>query len=299
MMPNIPKSYLYLVILVFILLAYPFVSGFVMSKRVKNNPYTLEPTFTPATKMNIPDHKTLVIDSYKYGFTFYGWWSNTDDTLVSNDKNKLLNNPYYFKQTLTGDIFTIQYLPVLKKYLESISQHGNRPKEERGTLATECSFLGKAPEKLIIKGGDVQICPIFSTPAISYEVQQGSLSLGIRLEEYDHFDALSKSFPGLPIGLNHQPDWDNTIISPATVLVGEYAGLFIKDGYNAVKTKVITVSNSYINLENPQAHLQITWALADSTYIHCNEIQEAWFREKFPNTILNFTPAEGSPFFSK
>lgn len=299
MMQNIPKSYRYLIALVLILLAYPFVSGFVMSKRVKNNLYTLEPTFTLPTKMEIPAHKTMVIDSYKLGFTFYGWWSNTEDTLISNDKNKVMNDKYYFRQSLSGDTFSIQYLPVLKKHMEKISQYENINEGERGTLVTECSFLGKAPEKLIIKGGDIQICPIFSTPNITYEVHQGSLSLGIRLEEYDHFSALSKSYPQLSIGLNYQPDWDNKIISPATVQVGKHASLFIKEVYNAAQTKVTSLPNSYINMGNQQAHLQITWTLADSTYIHCNEIQEAWFRGKFPNTTLIFTTAEGSPFFSK
>lgn len=57
-MQNIPKSYRYLLALVLILLAFPFVSGFIMSSRIKNNQYKYALEYEPAYKLAIPVHST-------------------------------------------------------------------------------------------------------------------------------------------------------------------------------------------------------------------------------------------------
>jgi hypothetical protein len=295
-MQYIPCSYRYLLAMVIILLAFPFVSGFIMSSRIKNNRYSLEPVNDMAPKIAIPMHKTLVIDSYKDGLNVYAWWNNTADTMFSYDLEKIQNNTYYFQQKLSGDSFSILYLPYLKNFIEAQPNPEEAARKKIGTIKTTISLLGKAPEKMIIKGGDIQISPIANTLPIRYVVEQGSLSLGIFRENSGHYYSLSLRYPHLPIGNNQQPDWQNKIISPATIHLANNTSLSIKDGYDVEQTVVIASANSFINIDHPNAHEQIKWQLSDSTYIHCSKIQEAWFHENFPNTKLIFTTNERGPF---
>jgi hypothetical protein len=295
-MQNIPYSYRYLIALVLILLAFPFVSGFIMSSRVKNNRYSLKPVNDMVPKIAIPMHKTLVIDSYKDGFSVYAWWNNTADTMFSYDLEKIQNNKYYFQQKLSGDSFSIFYLPYLKNFIEAQPNPEEASRKKINPLNTTISLLGKAPERMIIKGGEIQISPIANTLPISYIVQQGSLMLGIIRENPGHFYSLSMEYPNQLFGNNQQPDWENKINSPATIYLANNTSLFIKDGYNVEQTVVIASANSYINIDHTNAHEQIKWQLSDSTYIHCSKIQEAWFQKNFPDTKLIFTTNERAPF---
>jgi hypothetical protein len=183
----------------------------------------------------------------------------------------------------------------LKNFIEAQPNPEEAARKKIGTINTTISLLGKAPERMIIKGGEIQISPIAPTLPISYEVQQGSLMLGIILENKGHFYSLSKEYPHLPIGNNQQPDWENKIISPATIYLANNTSLFIKDGYNVEQTVVIASANSYINIDHPNAHEQIKWQLQDSTYIRCNKSQEAWFQDNFPNTKIIFSAYERRP----
>jgi hypothetical protein len=295
-MQNIPKSYRYLLAMVLILLAFPFVSGFIMSSRIKNNQYKYVLDYEPAYKLAIPVHNTLVVDSYEKGLNFFAWWGNTADTIISNDLDDIINNKYYYQQELSGDKFSIHYQPYLKNFIESQPNPKEAAKKKINPLNTTMSLLGKAPERMIIKGGDIQISPIAHSLPIRYVVEQGSLSLGVFRENSGHYYSLSLRYPHLPIGNNQQPDWENKIVSPATIYLSNKTSLFIKDGYNVEQTVVIASANSYINIDHPNAHEQIKWQLSDSTYIHCSKIQEAWFQENFPNKKLIFTTNERAPF---
>lgn len=106
-MQNIPKSYRYLLALFLILLAFPFVSGFIMSSRIKNDHYTLEPSGELSSKIPIPHHQTLIIDSYSQGLNFYAWWGNMEDSMITTDVNGIFNSKYYYQQGLSGDTFLL------------------------------------------------------------------------------------------------------------------------------------------------------------------------------------------------
>ncbi len=294
-MQNIPKSYRYLLALVLILLAFPFVSGFIMSSRIKNNQYTMVLNNEQPPKIPIPAHNTFMIDSYNQGLSFYVWWSNDADTIISYDLTSIMHNQYYYQQKLSGDTFSIYYQPYLKTFINSQHNPKETAKKKIEPLSTTLSLVGKAPETMIINGGDIQVSPIENTKHLNYIVEQGSLSLGIIREDRGHFYNLSKQYPNIAIGYNHQPDWESEIISPSTIHLSKQASLFIKDGYNTAQTEVIASPNSFINIDHPNAHIQIKWQLSDSTYIHCNKLQEAWFQENFPNTKLIFTPNEKAP----
>jgi hypothetical protein len=288
-MQNIPKSYRYLLALVLILLAFPFVSGFIMSNRIKNKQYTLEPSSELSSKIHIPPHKTLIIDSYRDGLNFYAWWGNMEDSMISTDDNGILNNEYYFQKHLSGDTFSISYLPYLKKFIAAQSNPAEAGKKKTSILHSIISLVGKAPDKIIIRGCEIQVSPITYTQPLTYLVEVGSLSLGILREDREHFNFLSKHYPKLSVGNNHQPDWKSEIVSPATIHLEKHTSLFIKNGYNTAQTAVITFPNTFVNIDHPNAHSQVRWQFSDSTYIHCNKLQEAWFQENFPTTKLIFT----------
>lgn len=292
-MSRITKSNRYLLALAAVLLSIPVIGGLIINQRIKSNQYkTLESYASSASIIPVPEHSTLLIDSYEQSLTFYAWWNMKEDTLVAENFNDILSNKYYFRQELSGDTFSIKYLPVLKRYTASMvtKKSGERKKAEIPT--TQISILGKAPQEMIIRGKNIQVVPMESTNPISYNVLEGSLSLGILIEDLDHFKNLTKTYPKQAIGINYQPDFENKIVSPATIHLAKHTSLFIKDGYNVAQTDITTAVNCFISIDHQKAHEQIIWHFADSTWIHCNKVQEAWFRKQFPDKKLVFTTHE-------
>lgn len=296
-MNQIPKSYRYLLAFAAVLLTIPVIAALIISKQIKNKQSTVKENYkSPVSIIPVPQHSILMVDSYEQRLNFYAWWSDKEDTLMAKNFNDIISNKHYFSQGLSGDTFSIQYLPVLKKFIANNAAEKSDEYKKNDISTNEISMIGKAPDEMVIRGGNVQILPLESSKPITYKVEEGSLALGALMEDMDHFKNLTQAFPGMAIGINYQPDYEHQIVSPATIHLSPRASLFIKEGYNTVQIQVISLPNSFINIEHSSAHKQIKWQLSDSTYIHCNQEQEVWFRATFPSKKLIFTINETAPF---